>query len=172
MWKGVPVTLIVAMSENRCIGKDGAMPWHLPADLKRFKRVTMGDKDEGHPMIMGRKTFQSIGRVLPGRPSIVVTRDASFRPAGVQAVTSLEAALDAAAGHGTGQIMVIGGGQIYAEALTHADVLDICEIHAEIAGDTFFPEFDRAQWCETFREDHPANSADDPAFAFVRLMRA
>ncbi|MCF3631019.1 dihydrofolate reductase [Thalassospiraceae bacterium LMO-SO8] len=156
------ITLVVAVAENRCIGRDGDLPWHISTDLKRFKAVTMG-----HPMIMGRKTFRSIGRVLPGRPNIVVTRDRDFRADGVEVVHSLDAALDAARAHGTGEVMVIGGAEIFDQALPLADRLDICQVHAEVPGDTFFPEIDPAHWRETARAYHEPEQPGGPAFSFV-----
>lgn len=161
------LSIVVAMAENRCIGRAGAMPWHLPADLKRFKRVTMG-----HPMIMGRKTFQSIGRVLPGRPNIVVTRDRGFRAEGAEIVHSFEDALAAAAAHGTGEVMVIGGADLFARALPLADRLDICHVHADVPGDVFFPDFDPSHWRETFREYHGPDQDGGLAFSFVVYERA
>ena len=160
------ITLIVAMAENRCIGRDGGLPWHIPADLKRFKAVTMG-----HPMIMGRKTFQSIGRVLPGRPNIIVTRDPDFRVEGAEVVKSFDEALDAAARHGTGEIMVIGGAEIFACALPLADRLDICHVHAEVPGDVFFPDVDPSHWIETCRVYHPSTESGGPAYSFVVYQR-
>ena len=161
------ITLVVAVAENRCIGRDGDLPWHISTDLKRFKAVTMG-----HPMIMGRKTFRSIGRVLPGRPNIVVTRDRDFRADGVTVVHSLDGALDAASAHGTGEVMVIGGAEIFEQALPLADRLDICHVHAAVPGDTFFPEIDPAQWRETSRRDHDPEQPGGPAFSFVVYDRA
>ena len=162
MFADCPVTLVVAMAENRCIGRDNMLPWHIPTDLKRFKAVTMG-----HPMIMGRKTFLSIGRVLPGRPNIIVTRDRDFRAEGAEIVHSLEDALAAAKAHGTGEIMVIGGTDIFGQALPIADKLDICHVHAEVPGDTFFPEIDPDQWTEASREDHNPDQSDGPSYSFV-----
>ena len=156
------ITLVVAMAENRCIGRDNMLPWHISTDLKRFKAVTMG-----HPMIMGRKTFRSIGRVLPGRPNIVVTRDRGFHADGVAVVHSLDAALDAARAHGSGEVMVIGGAEIFEQALPLAGRLDICHVHADVPGDTFFPEIDPAHWRETTRAYHEPEQPDGPAFSFV-----
>ncbi|PIW26804.1 MAG: hypothetical protein COW30_13185 [Rhodospirillales bacterium CG15_BIG_FIL_POST_REV_8_21_14_020_66_15] len=161
------VTLVVAMAENRCIGRDGGLPWHISTDLKRFKAVTMG-----HPMIMGRKTYLSIGRVLPGRPNIIVTRDRGFRVDGAEVVHSLEDALAAAAAHGTGEVMVIGGAEIFAQALPLADRLDICLVHADVPGDTFFPEIDAAHWIETSRTYHDPELPGGSAFSFVVYNRA
>jgi dihydrofolate reductase len=149
------------MAENRCIGLDGDLPWHISTDLKRFKRVTMG-----HPMVMGRKTFQSIGKPLPGRPNIVVTRDREFHEKFVQVAFSMDQALRLATDHATGQVMVIGGAEIFAQALPRADRLDVCEVHAEVAGDTFFPDYDRTLWREVSRETHPPEREGGPSFSF------
>ncbi|MAN80186.1 MAG: hypothetical protein CMM77_03460 [Rhodospirillaceae bacterium] len=156
------ITLVVAVADNRCIGRDGDLPWHISTDLKRFKAVTMG-----HPMVMGRKTFRSIGRVLPGRPNIVVTRDRDFRAEGVDVAYSLAAALDIARAYGTGAVMVIGGAEIFEQALPLADRLDICHVHADVPGDTFFPEIDPAHWRESSRDYHDPENPGGPAFSFV-----
>lgn len=161
------IVLVVAMAENRCIGRDGDLPWHISTDLKRFKAVTMG-----HPMVMGRKTFLSIGRALPGRPNIVVTRDRGFRADGIEVAHSLEDALAAAAAHGTGRIMVIGGADIFDQTLARADRLDICHVHADVPGDTFFPEIDSSHWTETSRAYHDPEKPGGPAFSFVVYERA
>ena len=161
--------LDVALASNRVIGQDGGMPWHIPADLKHFKSVTMGK-----PMIMGRKTFQSIGRPLPGRANIVVTRDAGFAMPGVTVAVTIEAAMDVAEAtartDGVDEIMVIGGGEIYARTLPLADRLYLTEIHRDIDGDVTFPEIDRNAWRETAREDIAADG-ETPAYSFVTLDR-
>jgi len=157
------------MASNRVIGQDGGMPWHIPADLRHFKSVTMGK-----PMIMGRKTFQSIGRPLPGRANIVVTRDAGFAMPGVTVAVTIEAAMDVAEAtartDGVDEIMVIGGGEIYARTLPLADRLYLTEIHRDIDGDVTFPEIDRNAWRETAREDIAADG-ETPAYSFVTLDR-
>ncbi len=165
MHNGVPVTLIAALARNHAIGLDGGMPWRLPEDLKRFRAVTMG-----HPMVMGRTTFQAIGRVLPGRPHVVMTRDAAFAHDGVDVAHSLNDALAKAAAHETGRIMVIGGAKVYAQAMDAADELDVCAIHKAVEGDAFFPVIDPAVWRETSREAHGPN-ADGISFDFVRYER-
>ncbi|MEQ8507194.1 MAG: dihydrofolate reductase [Rhodospirillales bacterium] len=162
-----PVVLVVAMAENRCIGRDGDLPWHISTDLKRFKAVTMG-----HSMIMGRKTFLSIGRVLPGRPNIIVTRDRGFQAEGGEVTHSLDDALAAARAHDTGAVMVIGGAEIFEQSLPLADRLDICHVHADVPGDTFFPEINPGQWRETSRTGHDPEQPDGPAFSFVTYDRA
>ena len=163
------LVLVVARARNGVIGKDGAMPWHLPADLKRFKRMTVGK-----PVIMGRKTFESIGKPLPGRHNIVLTRDAAWRAEGVTVAPNLAEAI-AAAGLNpqtrAESIMIIGGAQIYAEALPSAARIELTEIDAAPDGDTLLPAFDPARWREVAREVHPAEGAV-PGFAFVTLVRA
>ena len=162
------LVFVVARARNGVIGRDGAMPWHLPADLKRFKRITVGK-----PIIMGRKTFESIGKPLPGRQNIVLTRDANWHADGVTVVPNLAEAIAAAGLDPRARadgIMVIGGAQIYAEALPSATRIELTEIDAEPEGDTFLPAFDPARWHETARETHPAEG-DQPGFAFVTLVR-
>jgi dihydrofolate reductase len=144
------IVIIAALSSNGVIGDHGKIPWHISDDLKRFKKLTMG-----HPIIMGRKTYESIGRPLPGRTNIVLTRNADFQPPdGVQVCSSLSVALDACRGAGETTAYVIGGGEIYREALPVADTLALTHVHREVQGDAHFPAFDRAQWTETNREDH------------------
>ncbi len=157
-------SLIVAMGKNRVIGKDNQMPWHLPADLKYFKATTM-DK----PIIMGRKTFDSIGRALPGRTNIVITRNHNWSADGVVVAHSVVLALKIAAGEQTSEAMIIGGAQIYADALAYADRLYVTEIDIETEGDAFFPEFGQ-EWYEVSRSAHVADG-DKPAYAFVTLER-
>jgi len=157
------LSLIAAVAANGVIGRAGGLPWRIPADLRHFKAVTLGK-----PVIMGRKTWQSIGRPLPGRRNIVVSRDARFVAEGAEVAASLDAALAAVAD--AEEAMVIGGAAIYAEALPRADRLYLTEVHADVEGDVYFPEFDRAAWRETAREDHPAGG-DAPAFSFVTLER-
>lgn len=157
------ISLIVAVAENGVIGRDGDLPWRIPADLKFFKDTTTG-----HPIVMGRKTHQSIGRALPGRTNIVVTRDPEFSGDDIAVVGDLDSAL-AAAGEAD-EVMVIGGAQIYAMALPRAKRIYLTEVHIAADGDTRFPELDRGIWSETARVDHPAEG-DIPAFSFVTLER-
>jgi dihydrofolate reductase len=157
------VSLVAAVAANGVIGRDGDLPWRIPADLRHFKAVTMGK-----PVIMGRRTWQSIGRPLPGRRNIVISRDPAFAAAGAEVVASLEAALAAAAD--ANEAMVIGGGEVYAAALPRADRLYLTEVHLAVDGDVHFPKIDRAAWRETAREDHPAADGN-PAFSFVTLER-
>jgi dihydrofolate reductase len=149
------VSLIAAVAANGVIGAGNAMPWHLPADLRHFKSVTMG-----RPVIMGRRTFESIGRALPGRTNIVVTRRSRHEAPGCVVVGSLEAAYSAAGA--VDEVFVIGGGELYREAMPHADRLYITEIRAAFDGDTHFPAIDPQRWREVAREVH----ADGAPFRF------
>ena len=165
------IVVVAAVARNRVIGSAGDLPWRLPADLRRFKAVTLGK-----PMVMGRKTFDSIGRPLPGRRTIVVTRDAHWSAEGVETASSLAEALAMARGGATGEpepdeVVIAGGGEIYAQALPLADVLRLTWVEAEPEGDALFPEVDFAGWRETARESHPAEDGR-PAFAFVDYARA
>ena len=152
------------MAHERVIGKNGQLPWKLSADLKRFKALTMG-----HPIIMGRKTFDSIGRALPGRHNIVVSRDEKLSVHGADRVASLAAALDLAAN--AERVFVIGGEQIYRLALALAERIELTEIDTAVAGDAWFPEIDRNQWDEQYRETH-SDSASGLRYDFVTLVRA
>lgn len=158
------ISLIAAIDRNHAIGKDGVMPWHLPADLKFFKRITM-DK----PVIMGRKTFDAIGKPLPGRLNIVVTRDTSWQHDGVYVAHSMEDALRAAAEYE--EVMIIGGANLYGQMLPDADRLYLTEIDAEFEADTFFPALDNAQWQEINREQHTADEKNAYPYSFVTLER-
>jgi dihydrofolate reductase len=154
--------IVVATDSQRGIGINNALPWRLPEDLAHFKRTT-----SGHPIVMGRKTFDSIGRPLPNRRNIVITRNPEWRHEGVEAVSSLQAAIELAA---TEQIFVIGGAQIYAEALPYTDTLIVTEIGKSFACDAFFPEISPEEWREVAREFHRSeqNGFD---FAFVTYRR-
>jgi dihydrofolate reductase len=163
------IELVVAMAENRVIGRDNALPWHIPEDLKRFKALTMGK-----PMIMGRRTFDSIGRVLPGRDSIVLSRSGDFGPDGLIVAASLDDALEKATARAEARrvdaIMVIGGARLFAETLPMADFIHLTRVHASPPGDTFFPALDETRWRETWRDAHPSGK-DHSAFTFLRLER-
>jgi dihydrofolate reductase len=162
---GPRISIIVAVGRNGVIGRDGALPWRLPEDLKRFKALTMG-----HVMIMGRKTYESIGRLLPGRRSVIVSRQAGYVVAGAIVAASLEDAI-AAAGDAA-EVFVIGGGEIYRAALPSAHRLLVTEVDASPEGDASFPPVDTAIWRETARENHgPGPAADAPGFAFVDYER-
>lgn len=154
------IFLVAAVSANRVIGRKGALPWHIPADLRRFKALTMG-----RTMIMGRKTFASLPGLLPGRRHIVLTRDPAWRAEGAEAAPSLDAALALA---GDGPMAVIGGAEIFALALPRAARIELTEVHGEVAGDAIMPPLGE-KWRETLREEHPAGAAH-PAFAFVTLV--
>lgn len=158
------LSLIVAMARNRVIGRDGGLPWRLPADLGHFKRTTLGK-----PIVMGRATHDAIGRPLPGRHNIVVTRDTGYRTAGCTVVHSLDQALSAAGE--VDEVMVIGGAELYRQALARSGRIYLTEVHAEPAGDTCFPEFDPHEWREVRREDHPADQRNDHPYSFVVLER-
>jgi dihydrofolate reductase len=157
------LSLIVAMAKNRVIGHENKMPWHLPAELAYFKRITTG-----HPIIMGRKTFESIGRPLPGRRNIVVSRNTNFHAQGVEVSTSLESALALCAKDNP---FVIGGASLYAEALTLAQQLYITEINADLVGDTFFPPISDSLWKEESREARSRDEKNIYDLQFVVLQR-
>jgi dihydrofolate reductase len=156
------VSLLVAVARNRVIGRDNGLPWHLPDDLKRFKTLTLG-----HAVVMGRRTYESIGRPLPGRENIVVTRQAGYAAPGCRVAHSLEAALSAAAG--AKRVFVIGGADIFALALPLATRLDMTEIDADIEGDVAFPVWDRSEWREVSRE--PGAGAQGLRYDFVVYER-
>ncbi|SEN79565.1 dihydrofolate reductase [Sphingomonas gellani] len=153
----------LARADNGVIGRDGALPWHLPADLKQFKVATMG-----RPMVMGRKTFDSFPAPLPGRRHIVLTRDRDWRAAGAEVAHSPEEAL-VLAGEDRGEVAVIGGAEIFRLFLDRADRIELTEVHAAIDGDATVPPFEG--WREIAREDHPAEG-ERPAYSFVTLVRA
>jgi dihydrofolate reductase len=157
------IRLVVAYTDNRVIGRDNGMPWHLPGDLAHFKRSTLG-----HPIIMGRKTWDSVGRALPGRRNLVISRNADLVAPGAEVWPSLDAALADCADASV--ICVIGGAQIFAEALERADEVIATEIHEHIDGDTFFPPLDAKTWRETGREPQAADGG--LAYDFVTYCRA
>ncbi len=162
------IAIIAAVARNGVIGADGAMPWRLSSDLRRFKALTLG-----HPVVMGRRTFEAIGRPLPGRPNIVVSRRGDFAPDGAIAAASLEAALAEAGrlARDSGTVFVIGGGEIYRAALPLADRLYITHIAAEPAGDTRFPDIDADTWVATGEEHVPAGENDSADTRFVTYER-
>jgi dihydrofolate reductase len=159
------LTLIAALARNRAIGRDNAMPWRLPEDLRRFKRLTLG-----HAVIMGRKTFESIGSPLPGRDNIVITRSRDWSPPGCAVAHSLDAAL--ASAESRSEAFVIGGAQIYALAMPLAQRLYLTEIERDFDGDAFFPEYDRSAWREVSRERRVEGGAEGFGYAFVEYERA
>ena len=161
------LSLIVAVAKNRVIGNNNEMPWHLPADFTYFKKITTG-----HPVIMGRKTFESIGRPLPGRRNIVVSRNPAFRADGVEVVATLQQAIDACNNqHECTEAFVIGGATLYAEALPHVDRVYLTEVDAAPDGDTLFPALDKNQWREISRERREADEKNIHAMEFVLLER-
>jgi dihydrofolate reductase len=155
------VSLIVAVAENGVIGRNNELPWRLSADLRRFKELTMG-----HAIIMGRKTFESIGRPLPGRRMLVVTRQPHFEAPGVESVNSLDAALAAAARPGNEEAFVIGGAEIFRDATAHADWLYVTRVHAQVDGDVFFPPLDKEQWRLKSAEQHQADAKNEYPVTF------
>ena len=158
------VSIVVATDEHGGIGLGGRLPWHLPHDLKRFKALTMGK-----PIVMGRRTFDSIGRALPGRVNIVVSRQSGLGIDGCVVVPSLEAALEAAGE--ADETCVIGGAEIYRLALPLAGTLHLTRVHATVGADTFFPVIDAAQWEEISRDDCPADDRHAYPYSFVTLRR-
>ncbi len=160
------LVLIAAYAQNRVVGINNKLPWHLPEDLKYFKRTTTGKA-----IIMGRKTYDSIGRPLPNRTNIVISRNANFSAEGVKVVSSLEAAIELAQEvnfiNGVEEVMVIGGASIYEEALPKADRLYLTHVHAEVKGDAYFPEIDLSQWAQVTCEDHDASEKNPYAYSFA-----
>jgi len=143
------IVLVAAVADNGVIGREGDIPWRIPEDMKHFRAVT-----SGHTVVMGRLTYESIGRPLPHRRNIVVTRTPGWSAEGVTVVGSVEEALDKANADGDGDVMVIGGAQVYAAVMGLADVQILTEVHQSPPGDTFYPAFDRSEWLETRREKH------------------
>lgn len=164
------VSVIVAVAENGVIGRDGGLPWKLSGDLRYFKAITMGK-----PIVMGRKTYESIGRPLPGRPNIVVTRNPEFAADGIDVVADMESALDLArsmaSASGGDEVMVIGGAQLYEAALPRAARVYLTRVHADIVGDTTFAELDPGGWREVSREERPAGEKDEFPHSFIVLER-
>ena len=161
------VSLIVAMDERRGIGKENHLPWRLSADLKRFREQTMG-----HHIIVGRKTFESIGKPLPGRQMIVVTRNPDFKPEGCMVAHSLEEAITLARERGESEVFVCGGARIYARSLNLADRLYLTLVHTEADVDTFFPEWDERDWIEKESSFHPADEKNEYATTFKLLQKS
>jgi dihydrofolate reductase len=156
------VTIIVARAANGAIGRDGGLPWRLPADMKHFKATTMGTA-----MVMGRRTYDSLPGILPGRRHIVLSRDPEWRADGADIARSAEEALALAGGE---PVSVIGGAGVIALFLPRAHAIELTEVHGEPEADTYMPDFDRTEWREASREDHP-EEGDRPAYSFVRLER-
>ncbi len=158
------LSLIVAMDENGVIGANGDLPWHISADLQNFKKITMGK-----PIVMGRKTHESIGRPLPGRENIILTRDSNYQAEGCTVLQSLNEIFEHC--KNVDEVMITGGAEIYKHTLEQASHLYLTEVHTEIKGDTFFPEFSRDDWVEVEREDHSADDKNDFDYSFVVLKR-
>ena len=167
----VSLVLIAAVADNGVIGRAGGLPWRLKSDMQHFRALTLG-----HPVVMGRKTFQSVGQRLPGRTSIVISRDGAFSAPGVLVAATLDAALEAARGdalrRGVDAVMVIGGADIYAQAMPLASRLEITRVHANPSGDALFPPIAAMEWRETARHDGSAGPEDEAAFTFVSYARA
>ena len=162
---GPEIVLVVAAGDNGVIGDQGRIPWHLPADLRRFRALTMG-----HPLLMGRKTFESIGRPLPGRRNLVLTRRPGWSAAGVEQVGDVQAALALAAAGGATALMVIGGGEIYAETRPLARRIELTRVHLSPPGDTFFAAPEPSLWRRAARAAHAA-AGEAPAHAFETYLR-
>lgn len=164
------ISLVVAMAENRVIGRENRLPWHLPQDLKHFKSITTG-----HPVIMGRKTFESIGRALPNRINIVITRKGDWSADGVIVCHDVEEALRLANREaeaiGVGELMVIGGANLYDQLLPRAYRLYLTLVHAEVEGDALFPDFNRQQWNEVSRVEHSYDTGNPYNYSFIVLDR-
>ena len=156
------ISIIVAMTADRVIGRDNTLPWRLPADLRRFKRLTLG-----HHLVVGRKTWESIGRPLPGRKMVVITRQRDFRADGVEVVHSVDDALAVARKNGEDEVFIAGGEEIYRQTLARAHRLYLTRVHATIEGEAFFPEHDAAAWTEVEREDRAADEKNPHAFSFI-----
>jgi dihydrofolate reductase len=165
------IVLVAAVAENGVIGRNGALPWRLKSDLLHFRALTLGK-----PLVMGRKTWRSIGRPLGGRTAIIVTRDPSFVAPGAVVTTSLPAALEVARGdalrRGADAVAVIGGGDLYAQLMPVATRLEITRVHARPDGEAVFPPIDPALWRETSRRDHPAGPDDEATFTFLTFTRS
>lgn len=168
---GPLMSLIVAMTKNRCIGNDNSLMWHLRDDLQNFKRVT-----SGKPVIMGRKTYSSIGRPLPARYNIVVSRQANLQLAGCEVVSSIEQAKRLAvrwcAEHGEDEYFILGGAEIYKQCMADIDRLYITLLDVELSGDAWFPEFDESEWLETSRAEHQKDKDNDWDFSILEYRRA
>lgn len=164
----LPVSIVVAVADNGVIGRGNALPWDLPDDLQHFKRTTMG-----RPIVMGRKTFESIGRPLPGRLNIILTRDPSWTAHGVSVASSIEQAIDLAEGQafidGADSVMVIGGAEVYRQALPFASRAFVTRVHGQVDGDAFFDLDEIASWREVARERVPAGGRNSHDFSVIRL---
>lgn len=160
------IALIAAISRNHVLGKDNQLVWHLPKDLRFFKTKTLG-----YPLIMGRKTFESFGKPLPGRTNIIITRNPDYRVEGATVVASLDEALREAATHNSDTIFIAGGAEIYRQAMPLADTMYLTHIHADLDGDAFFPEFSEEEWQAVAKESVPIDEKHAYAFDFVTWKR-
>lgn len=160
------ISMIVATAKNGVIGKDNALPWHLPADLKYFKFITMGK-----PIVMGRKTFDSIGRPLPGRQNIVITRDTSWHADGITIIHDVEDLVSVLDDPDANEVMIIGGAQIYNALIDKADRLYITEVDLDVDGDAFFPKLKKDEWTQVSCDPHPAQDSQ-PSYSFIMYERA
>jgi dihydrofolate reductase len=167
----IAIVLLAAVADNGVIGRDNGLPFRQSTDLMRFKALTMGK-----PVLMGRKTYLSIGRPLPGRTNIVVSRNGDFAAPGIVVAGSLDAALAVSRGdalrRGAEEIVVIGGTDIFAQSMAFADRIEITHVHTRPAGDTYFPPIDTARWREAARSEHPAGPKDEAAFSYATYLRA
>jgi dihydrofolate reductase len=160
----VKLTIVAAVSDNGVIGRDGTLPWHLPDDLRRFKSLTVG-----RPILMGRRTFDAIGRPLPARSNLVLTRNPRSLPAGVFGVSSVEQAIEQSSG--AAELCVIGGAEVYKQTLPRTDRLEMTLVHAIVDGDVNFPDYQAEQWREVERIEHPADDRHVYAMTFLTLDR-
>ncbi len=158
------ISIIAAMTPKQVIGVHNQLPWHLPADLKHFKELTLGK-----PIVMGRKTFESIGKALPGRENIVLTQDKNFSAANIQVMNTLEDVLMLDSPNT--ELIIIGGANIYKQFLPYTNKLYFTIVHADIEGDAYFPEWKQNEWDEIYREEHPADEKNAYAFTFVNYVR-
>ena len=160
------ISAIAAMSENRVIGDDNQLPWHLPADLKHFKTIT-----SGHPILMGRKTHESIGRPLPNRTNIVITRNHAYHAAGCLVVKSIDEAIEEAKALQKDEIFIIGGAEVYKQLLPHIECIYLTIVQEIFEGDAFFPELNLKEWTEISRESHEADDENDYDYSFIVMER-
>jgi len=160
------ISIIAALDKNRGIGKENIIPWHLPADLKRFKSITIG-----HHLILGRKTYQSIGKQLPGRQMIILSKDPDFQAEGCLVCSSLDEALQLAEGMGEKEVFLIGGGEIYREALPLGDRLYLSFVDTRAEVDTHFPDFDESEWSVICEQEFPVDEENSLAHTFMILVR-
>ena len=158
------LSIIAALSNNKVIGNDNQLPWHLPADLKHFKSITMGK-----PIIMGRKTYESIGKPLPGRDNIIISRDPDYQANGCQVFDSITTAINSQSQ--ADEVMIIGGASIYEQALPLVQRMYLTLIHQNIEGDAFFPEWDQQEWSETERTDHKADDNTTFDYSFITMNK-